>query len=399
MKKILFLTPELPYPPVSGGKLKSWKLVEFLSQQYGLTVAAVLKENDEEHVEKFLARVKLESFLSAPVKVPRSIGNLLKSFYQRIPLNVFRTYSKCFMSEVSHVIHDYDMVIADHYEVFQYIPSNYQGKVVLHEHNAYYLMWERFAKSPDQNIAKRLVSYIESLRVKRYERNACHRADLVFASPNDIDSLALIGVDRNKCCYTYHLGDDSQLQLPTLSFEQTTKSLLYVGSLRWEANVDGLLWFFKAVWPTLKKSNADLALTIIGKDPDPRLIDATEPLSGIVFEGFVENLEPFFQRSRVAIAPLRFGAGMKVKVLSSMCRGIPTVTTSIGSEGMDFENMTHLAVEDNPENMVKLIERLLVEKELWEHLECNSRQLIKEKYTWKSLFSDMHSELQKLLVP
>jgi len=99
----------------------------------------------------------------------------------------------------------------------------------------------------------------------------------------------------------------------------------------------------------------------------------------------------------VAIAPLRFGAGMKVKVLSSMCRGIPTVTTSIGSEGMSFENMTHLAVEDNPENMVKVIERLLVEKELWEHLECNSRQLIKEKYTWKSLFADMHSELQKLL--
>ena len=116
MKKILFLTPELPYPPVSGGKLKSWKLVEFLSQQYGLSVAAVLKENDEAYVDKFLARVKLESFLSAPVKVPRSIGNLLKSFYQRIPLNVFRTYSKCFMSEVSHVIHDYDMVIADHYE-------------------------------------------------------------------------------------------------------------------------------------------------------------------------------------------------------------------------------------------------------------------------------------------
>ena len=67
MKKILFLTPELPYPPVSGGKLKSWKLVEFLSQQYGLSVAAVLKENDEAYVDKFLARVKLESFLSAPV--------------------------------------------------------------------------------------------------------------------------------------------------------------------------------------------------------------------------------------------------------------------------------------------------------------------------------------------
>ena len=314
-----------------------------------------------------------------------------------MPLNVYRSYSKEFAKNIKNHIYHYDMVICDHYEVFQYLPDDYKGRIILHQHNAYYLMWERYAQTSEHNFAKRLVSFFESKRVKRYEKKACKYANLVFASPNDIDSLSQIGVDKEKFSYTYHLGDDSQLKMPSLQFNQTTKSLLYIGSLGWEANIDGLLWFFTKVWPKLKLQHPDLIFTIIGKKPDQRLLDAVKAYEDIRFTGFVDNLEPYFLKHRVFVAPLRFGAGMKVKVLNAMCRGIPTVTTSVGSEGMEVVNMKHIAIADNSNSMIKSIDLLLSNQKTWELLKINSKQLVAEKYTWKALFADMKIELEKSL--
>jgi len=189
---------------------------------------------------------------------------------------------------------------------------------------------------------------------------------------------------------------DSQLQKPELQYNDTTNSLLYVGSLNWEANIDGLLWFIKNVWPLLIKQQPDLTLTIIGKNPDNRLLEAAHPWPTINFPGFVKDLEPYFIKSRIFIAPLQYGAGMKVKVLNAMCRGIPVVTTAIGSEGIELENMKHLAISNNSQNMANIIFMLLTDSELWTQMQKNSRQLIREKYTWKKLFSHMNSELELL---
>jgi len=321
---------------------------------------------------------------------------LLKSYLLAMPLNLYRTYSAYFKAKIKENIYNYDMVISDHYEVFQYIPDNYKGKVILHEHNAYYLMWERYAQDNKHSITKRLVSFIESIRVKKTEKLACLNADRVFASPNDIKTLETIGVNKNKCRYTYHLGDDSQLQLPPLKFDKTSKSLLYIGSLSWEANVDGLLWFFEFIWPDLKQKHTDLTFTIIGKNPDQRLINASKNEKNIIFTGFVEDLESYYQNHRVFVAPLRFGAGMKVKVVNAMCRGIPTVTTSIGSEGMEVNNMQHIAIADDSQTMINMIDKLLTKKDLWEKIEKNSRIIINEKYTWESLFKNMKTELDDI---
>jgi len=179
------------------------------------------------------------------------------------------------------------------------------------------------------------------------------------------------------------------LERPSLQFEHSEQSLLYVGSLGWEANVDGLLWFIDRVWPELIKKHPNLIFNIVGKNPDKRLIEAVKPYQGIKLTGFVDDLEPYFQQHRVFIAPLRFGAGMKVKVLNAMCRGIPTVTTSVGSEGMAVTNDIHLAIADDEQTMTESINNLLVNQSDWELMEQNSRRIVKEKYTWKALFSSM----------
>jgi glycosyltransferase involved in cell wall biosynthesis len=395
--KILFLTPELPYPPVSGGKLKSWKFLEFLSENYKVSVGSILKGDDSKNLKEFLININIEYFYSDQVNRPRTASNLIKSYFSNMPLNIFRTYSDTFKISIESVIDNYDIVISDHYEVFQYIPKSFKGKIVLHEHNAYYLMWQRYAQNKDNSHINRLASLAESIRVKNFELNACKASDIIFASPNDINTLCSLGIEEDKCKVTYHLGDDSQLNLPSINYKHTHKSLLYVGSLGWEANIDGLLWFIENTWPALIQNHPDLKFTIIGKNPDKRLIKACQNHPNIHLAGFVHNLEPYFTTHRVFVAPLRFGAGMKVKVLNAMCRGIPCVTTDIGIEGIDAENNKHVLIANTPEEMLDAIDKLLTNQSLWESIEQSSRVLIKQKYTWDALFSSMQEDIDQLI--
>lgn len=394
MRSMLMISIELPFPPTSGGRMKSWNMVDYLSKHFELGLACPLKYGTSE-VEKFKSKTNLRHFITDRVEIPRSGSTLLKSYFKGIPINVFRSKSDYLKMEIARIAKDYDIILLDHYESAQYVPADYEGKVILHTHNATYLMWERYARS-DANIAFRAATYLEAIRVKRYERMAAEKSDLVFASPNDIDSLGSIGVDKNMCRVTYHLGDDNQLHLPSLAFDKSKKALLYIGTLSWEANVDGLLWFFESIWPKIKAIHHDLHFYVVGGNADPRLLDAAKTLEGVEFTGFVDELEPYFQKARLFMAPLRFGSGIKVKVLNAMSRGMPTITTSVGSEGLIAEHMKHLSITDDADDMVSAIDRLLTDKEKWQEMERESRKLVTEHYTWKKVLGYMVDEINQL---
>lgn len=396
MQRLLMITIELPFPATSGGRMKSWNMAKYLSKQYELSLVCPLKYGSDE-INRFTDAIELKAFHSDSVQISRSAVNLAKSYIHGIPLNVYRSGSRTLKQKVAEIADRFDVILLDHYEAFQYLPENYKGKVVLHTHNATYLMWERYATQGD-NLLMRMAAKAEAERVKHYERKACMRADLVFASPNDIDNLSALGVPRDKFRETFHLGDDSQLALPTIEFDTTDEALLYVGTLNWEANVDGLVWFLESVWPTLKKNFPNLRFDIAGGNPDPRIILASQALKDVRLLGFVDDLEPLFKQSRLFMAPLRFGSGIKVKVLNAMCRGLPVVTTSVGAEGIAAKHMEHLSITDDANSMITAITDLLKNKQRWEQIEKASRELIRERYTWERILGYMVTEIGHLNV-
>lgn len=394
MKKILFLTPTLPYPPVSGGVIKSNKVVHFLSERYELTVACLLKNEDTQHRAAFQTTVQLSNFISEELNVPRTAKNLILSNLQGIPLNLFRNKSAAFKQKVNAVIHQYDVVFCDHYVMFQYIPENFKGKIVLHEHNCEYLIWKRYA-GIEKSLPKKLALLNQASRIKKYERQICRKADVILAAPNDIEELVKIGADKQKFLETYHLGDDSLLEQEKLQFQPDNNTLLYIGTLSWEANIDGLLWFYKDIFPLLKKKNPAIKLRIIGRHPDERLIRIAENDKDIILEGFVEELEPYFRNSNVFITPLRFGSGIKVKVVNSLYMGIPCVTTSIGAEGLKTEDGEHMFIKDSPQEFADAINLLLTNKTIWDKISNNAKALARKYYTWDYVLENIRKSVEK----
>ncbi|EAQ96645.1 glycosyltransferase [Congregibacter litoralis] len=397
MKKLLFITPELPYPPQSGGKVKSLKLLEALGERYEVTLVSPLKLDDADYRHEFEARSPCVEHIHRRIDVPRSAKGLLGSYLAGKPLNVHRSYDAAIAQQVRRLAPSHDIIFLDHYEVSAYLPDNYKGLVVYHAHNAYHQIWDRYARLPG-NIALRAAAFIEAGRVRRAEHRIAKRADLIFAAPNDAELLLDSGIDGEKIAHTYHLGDDGQLTLPALNFSASKKKLMYVGLLGWEANVVGLLWFIENVWPRLLQEHPDLTFDIVGKNPDQRLITLAAIYPGIQLRGFVADLQEVYRDARVSVAPLLFGSGMKVKVLDAMARGMPTVTTPVGAEGVDYINNRHLCVAHNAEDMALATLQLLKDEALWTRMRDESRQLIRERYTWRQLFSSMHNALDSALL-
>ncbi len=118
-EKILFLSPQLPYPPFSGGVIKSWKLIEFLSKEYKVVAAYFLKNDDADNEAEFLSKVKLSEHYSEEIDVPRTAMNFIKSNLKGVPLNLYRNASSTFAKEVNKLDKDFDLILVDNKEVIQ----------------------------------------------------------------------------------------------------------------------------------------------------------------------------------------------------------------------------------------------------------------------------------------
>jgi glycosyltransferase involved in cell wall biosynthesis len=387
-KRLVFITNQLPFPPHSGGVIKSWRFIRHLAHTFEVTLITPLKGEDATHLAGFTQALPSVTVQAQPVDRPRTALNFLRSLFAAPTLNVYRNAHNGLHAAAAEAVRKADLVLVDHLEVFPYVPADTVIPVVLHQHNAEYVMWER-SRSVAANLAERLVLRMEAARVKRFEAKACKRSDLVFAAPNDQEELAKIGVNRNTFRTTYHLGDDSGLEAPSLQFGHAENNLLYVGTLSWPANADGLLWFLADVWPTLKARQPDLTLDIIGKGADESLKAAVAAAPGVVLRGFVEDLEPYYRKSKAFLAPLRFGSGTKVKVITALYRGLPCATTSIGTEGLDLLPGKEILLADDADAMAKGLERLLNDQTYWETIRDGSRAKAKRDLGWNALL-DSH---------
>ena len=326
---------------------------------------------------------------------PRNLRNLLQSYRQGVPLAVYRNHYTTFQNEVARIAPRFDLIFLDSVLVFQYVPAAFNGPVILHQHNAEYVIWQRFA-ALEKNPFIKWPALLEARRMARYERLAACRADRILAAPGDRSALEKLGIAPGKFVETLHLGNDRLIELPNIEFHDTEEALLFVGTLDWGPNADGLVWFIRSVWDRLKRRQPRLKFTIVGSHPPPDLVRLVAGRRDIVFTGFVADLEPFYGRSRVFVAPARYGSGMKVKLIDAMYRGIPAATTPVGAESLEVEDGCHLAMAATPEKMVRDITVLLNDQDAWERMRDQSRRLAGEKYRWDRVLANLDAALHGL---
>ncbi|MDY7050613.1 MAG: glycosyltransferase [Microcystis panniformis WG22] len=159
-----------------------------------------------------------------------------------------------------------------------------------------------------------------------------------------------------------------------VAFDQRS-GLVFIGSYNHPPNIDAVKWLCLEIMPLVWASRPDITVNLLGSN----LKDEVKELANdqVIVTGYVPEVEPYFQESRIFVAPLRFGAGMKGKIGQSLSLGLPTITTRIGAEGMGLIDHQDVLIADTAEEFAQAVIELYDNRELWQKLADNSLETIK----------------------
>ena len=176
----------------------------------------------------------------------------------------------------------------------------------------------------------------------------------------------------------YAVPDCEDLSPSTLPFAER-KGISFIGNFRHPPNVDAAEYLCKDILPRLDPTlTAENPVYIVGNGLDKRVRGYGCELPYVRMVGWVPSVLPYLERVRVSVLPLLYGAGTKRKLIQALMVGTPTVSTSIGIEGLSLEDGEHVLVADDPDAFASSIARLLEDPELWQHLACQGRRPIVE---------------------
>lgn len=182
--------------------------------------------------------------------------------------------------------------------------------------------------------------------------------------------------------------------LPLPSANESPR-LLFTGNMGYPPCTDAALYFCNEIFPIIRQRIHAAELWIVGRDPTPGVLQLNG--NGVHVTGRVEDIVPYYQQSSVCVVPLRAGGGTRLKILEAMALGRPVVSTTIGCEGLNVVDGKHLLIADTPEQIAEKTLRLLSDRQLYQEISINGRQLVVDQYDWNSIADRLLQVYEELL--
>jgi sugar transferase (PEP-CTERM/EpsH1 system associated) len=393
-RRILFLTPQLPYPPEQGAAIRNYNLIRQVAERHEVALLS-FAEDPSQGAGPLAELCRPLRVVPMPPSRPRGV-RLRTLVASHEPDMALRLYAPAFAQALRELLTRaaFDGVQFGGIEMAYYLPlvRRWLGRaapaLILDEYNAEYLL-QRRAFGADLCIPRRwpvaLYSLVQWLRLARFEREVCRQADRVLAvSEADREALRQLvqgldavvvpnGVDVER--YHPRLPDSLPLQHP---------AILFTGKMDFRPNVDAVLWFHRYAWPLMHARLPAARLYIVGKNPTARLAPLVcDP--NVTVSGYVPDILPYFGGADVYIAPLRIGGGTRLKVLEAMSAGLPLVSTTLGVEGIGLVAGEHALLADTPQDFAEAAVSLLQDPERRKALSAAGRQFVLEHYDWRRI--------------
>ncbi len=157
------------------------------------------------------------------------------------------------------------------------------------------------------------------------------------------------------------------------------RDILFIGGFDHRPNIDAVLFFAREIFPQVRQRIGRAVFKVIGPHPTPEISGLASKSIHIL--GFVPDVKPLFDKARLSVAPLRFGAGVKGKINQSMALGVPTVVSSIAAEGMYLTHEVDTMIADEPESFAQAVVRLWSSPDLWRKISKNGLLNVQEHFS------------------
>jgi GT2 family glycosyltransferase len=284
----------------------------------------------------------------------------------------------------------------DNYHRFSQIvrEANPGLKIMYDTVDLHFIREEREARTIHGNVDANHINNIRNAEV-----NAIHDADHSFVrSTYELELLRndhLVSTEKLSI-----LPICRQINVPTRTFIERS-NIVFIGGFKHSPNVDCIQFFLHTIFPIILSKDPSICLTIAGSHAEilmDKITNLTHP--NVRIQGYVEDLYPLFESHRISIAPLRYGAGTKGKVISSLCHGIPCVVTSVACEGMiGIENDIHLSIRNDPTEFAEKCVEIYNNQSIWNSISVNALKYADKYASIATMERSLLSPLQKLSLP
>jgi GT2 family glycosyltransferase/glycosyltransferase involved in cell wall biosynthesis len=285
----------------------------------------------------------------------------------------------------------YDLVLVCRANILEYslpiITNHCPGTpIIFHTADLHFLRLEREARLfKDWAIEKKADEY------RKLEPWLIEQTDLTIVHGDyEKDLLVLMGVDSNKIVVS-PLILEVPSNTPTFSERE---GIVFVGGFNHTPNIDAVKYLCDEIMPLLLERDPEIILSVVGSNVTQEILDMETDNVRVI--GHVPNIEKVLESSKVSIAPLRFGAGLKGKVAKSMAAGTPVVASQIAVEGMDLTQGQDYLFANSVEEYADQLIHAYTDQKLWEELSSRSTEAANRLWGFKVAVSTIEKILSLL---
>lgn len=265
----------------------------------------------------------------------------------------------------------------------------FRPKVVF-EHNVEYLLRKR-KWHVESNPIRKWVLKNEWMKTQAIETEVCRNCDHVLTvSPDDKDTMTReFGVSHVSVLPT---GVDTEYFAP-LSSGSIPGRLVFVGSMDWDPNEDGIAWFLNNVYSRIRSAAPNSSLVVVGRNPSANLRRIASDYPDVELTDRVSDVRPYLSEAEVVIVPLRVGGGTRIKIPEAMAMAKAIVSTTIGAEGLPFRSGRELCIADRPGDFAEAVIMLLHDRPLRNSIAVAARRVVVERHSWDAVVDCLEKTL------
>ncbi|MEM9509982.1 MAG: glycosyltransferase [Cyanobacteria bacterium P01_E01_bin.35] len=394
--RMLMIFPYPPYPPQKGGAaIRMFEQIKYFGNRHELTVVSFIFDDADQKIAAELNMYCDRAFmlqLGTPMEPYQ--GKQQRQLYNFKTWNMYKTLQQ--LSQVDFDLVSFDFIVAS---IYQDLFST--QFTVLNEHNIESKLLRLCASADGDNLIPTLAQELdaakafldaesESALLAEYENRTWHKFPLrTVVSQKDRQEL------ESRCHQGKTIVVKNGIDVHNISSVGNINSqkILFMGTMSYYPNIDGVLYFVKSIFPLIQQQNPQITLCIAGRQPPQIIRDYAQSHAQIEVIADPIDMSLVAAECSLSIVPLRSGSGTRIKILHSMAMGLPVVSTSIGCEGLEVCDRTHLLVKDTPRDFAQGVIELIGDQELWQQLQAKSRQLVEENYDWTAIFAEYEATL------
>jgi sugar transferase (PEP-CTERM/EpsH1 system associated) len=380
--KILWVKTDFLHPTTRGGQIRTLEMVKRLHARHQVHYLAFDDPQNPEGLRR-AGEYSTKQYAVPHTAPPRGsiafAGQVVKGFVSSLPVAVSRWTSSAMRRRIAELMRAerFDAVVCD----FLAPAANFEdpSQYTLFQHNVETVIWQRHAQTASDPLRKAYFA-LQAKRMFDFERAVCQAASSVVAV-SEADACTMRTMFGLPGVSFVPTGVDVGYFTPAKGTAEDIADLVFVGSMDWMPNSDGILWFAREVFPLIRAKKPACRLAIVGRQPGPEIRAlAEDPFIRVT--GTVPDVRPYLWGSKVSIVPLRIGGGTRLKIYEAMAARTPVVSTAVGAEGLAVESPTHIRFADEPAVFADACLELLDDAAARKRIADAAWHLVYSQFSW-----------------